>query len=93
MPLIDPNKQVQRPTPTVTQGANQIIIALNQAVNQTEAALVRVRELVTTHGRSNLQTELTNLGENPAELLSVYNAAKTFIEAADTDRTQDELPS
>lgn len=93
MPLIDPDKQIQRPSPSIRQGANQLIIQLNSAVNQTEQALLQVRRVVETHTRAALSAELTAMGESPAELLSVYNAAKTFIETADIDRIQDPLPS
>ena len=91
MPLIEKDKQINVATPT-ERAAGEIIRLLNDSVARCDRNLSLIRQLVQEHTRAALVTELTNLGETPAELLTVYNAIKSFVQSTSPDRTVEDLP-
>ena len=76
--------------PDVTDAARQVRQILLRIVNQSDQGLVRVRELVNTHTRAAIASEL---GGDAAALQSVYTAIKAMLEDAAVGRTVDALPS
>ena len=78
------------PGPDVADGARQIRQILLRLVNQTDNGLSRIREIVNTHTRTALATEL---GADAPALLTVYNNLKDMLEDASVGRTIDDLPS
>jgi len=74
--------QIQRPEPTVAQGAVQVRQALRMAVMNCRQACLRVQRLVETHGRTALATEL---GDDAAELATAYSAVRQLATTYMTD--------
>jgi prephenate dehydratase len=84
MAVIDIPQEVE----SVPQGAMQCRRALNRAIKSCQLACQRVAVLAERHTRAALAAEL---GDDAAELLTVYNALKAI--ANDNNHTVPDLPT
>ena len=73
---------------TVADVAKQIREYLAQVVSLADVRLLQIRNLVRDHGRSDIAAEL---GDDAADMLTVYTKLKEAIEAA-KQIAIDELP-
>ena len=64
---------------TITDIANDIRRKIAQVVNLADIRLTEIRNLVRDHGRAAIATEL---GDDAADMLTVYTKLKEAIEAA-----------
>ena len=73
---------------TITDIANDIRRKIAQVVNLADIRLSEIRNMVRDHGRSTIAAEL---GDDAADMLTVYTKLKEAIEAA-KQITVEELP-
>ena len=76
--------------PTAEDAARQTRQILLRLVNQSDQGLSRIRDLVNTHTRAAIATEL---GGDAAALATVYTALKDMLEDVAIGRTVDALPT
>lgn len=81
------------PDPSADEDTRHVVDALNHAVAVSEAALRRVRRIVQHHGRTHIAQAITAMGEDPAELLDIYNTLRQTVHDLDTNRSIDDLPA
>ena len=73
--------------PTAEKGAREAIAIMKRMINDTDRKLARLRSIRSQFGTSALSTAITDLGFNPAELMTIYNAFKDAVETADDQAT------
>ena len=73
---------------TITDVANNIREHLSSVISLAEVRLTQIRNLVRDHGRSAIAAEL---GDDAADLLTVYTKLKEAIEVA-KEITVEDLP-
>jgi len=86
MGILDKEERVE--VAPVVRGARQVRNNLANVVNQMESGLKNVRRIVENVGKAELAAEL---GDDAAELQSVYSALKNCLESI-TDKSVDDLP-
>lgn len=86
MSILDP---IDR-SPTAQDGADQVRTTLSNLVLVMQSELGQVRKIVAQHGRSAIADAL---GNNAAELASVYNTLKTAVNSVTGEADVPELPS
>ena len=87
MSIIDPGNPI---SDTAAEGAQNVKRALKQCTNMMDQYCKRVCNIITTHTRSSIDTEL---GADAAVLVTLYGDIKTVLESAAVGKTIADLPS
>jgi len=82
--------RVERPEPSVANGANRLRQQMSGMVSQMTSSLQNVRRIVDKFGRAELAAELGE--DDAAELLTIYNAVKAVVNDVSDEAVAD-LPS